>query len=544
MKSKKIILALAAAGVLGAGAYGVYSLGMNQGMEMAAPAANTTAGTSTGSDADKKVLYWHDPMVPGHKFDKPGKSPFMDMDLVPVYAGAEGDEGTVSISPRVQQNLGIRTAEVTKSALSSAVEAVGNIAYNERDVALIQARSNGFVEKLYVRAPLDPVKKGQPVLEMYVPDWVAAQEEYLSVKSMGSEISGGLLEGAKQRMRLAGMNDAQIRQVEASGKVKARITLTSPVSGVVSELTAREGMTVMSGAPLFRINGWNSVWVNAEVPESMAAQVKPGNLVEVRTPAMPGTVLKGKVNALLPEINASTRTIVARVEVPNPKQELVPGMFATINFASASAQEMLTIPTEAVIQTGKRSVVMVALGDGKFAPVDVEIGLEANGQTEIRKGLDAGQKVVTSGQFLIDSEASLKGTTARLSEMPNETEQKPGQAAGTHRGKGKVESIDKDEVTLSHGPIPSLKWGEMTMGFQVPASTDLGKISVGETVEFEVRVTKDGMYEIVSIAPAGASADQGKREKLRDGAVKGNMPEGMDMKGNMSMPGQTPGAVK
>ena len=174
MKITNLILGLVAAGLLGAGGFGLYSIGMNQGMKMAAPASGGGADAANG----KKILYWHDPMVPGQKFDKPGKSPFMDMQLVPVYAGAEGDEGKVTISPRVQQNLGVRTAEVTRGALAPAVEAVGNVAYNERDVAVVQARSNGFVEKLYVRAPLDPVRKGQPLAELYVPEWVAAQEEY------------------------------------------------------------------------------------------------------------------------------------------------------------------------------------------------------------------------------------------------------------------------------------------------------------------------------------------------------------------------------
>lgn len=548
MKHKKIILTVVAISALSAGAYGIYSLGMNQGMNMATPAASANPQGAGGTDdSGKKVLYWQDPMVPGQKFDKPGKSPFMDMELVPVYAGAEGDEGTVSISPRVQQNLGVRTAEVSQSSLSSALEAVGSVAYNERDVALVQARSNGFVERLFVRAPLDPVKKGQPLLEMYVPDWVAAQEEYLSVKGMGAGLAKGLLEGAKQRMRLAGMNDAQIRQVEASGKVQARMTLTSPVSGVISELAVREGMTVMNGAPLFRINGLNTVWVNAEIPEAMAAQVKPGNQVEARATALPGTVLKGKVSAILPEINPETRTLKARVELPNPQHQLIPGMFATINFSSAKREQVLTVPSEAVIQTGKRSVVMLAQGEGKFAPVEVEIGLEANGQTEVRKGLEAGQKVVVSGQFLIDSEASLRGTTTRMGDGVNEVGQDQG-AAGNHSAKGKVESIDKNEVTISHAPITSLKWGEMTMGFKLAANTQLGNIAVGDDVNFELRATKDGTYEIVAISRAGAGkaspAVQGTKAKPQEGAGKGNMHEGMDMKGSMSMPGMPAGATK
>jgi Cu(I)/Ag(I) efflux system membrane fusion protein len=504
MKNKKIIVALAAAGVIGAGGYGLYWLGVNQGMKMAAPAANAQSGGLVDPASGRKVLYWHDPMVPGHKFDKPGKSPFMDMQLVPVYADEAGDAGKISISPRVQQNLGIRTAEVTRSKLVSAVEAVGSVAYNERDVALVQARSNGFVERLYVRAPLDPVRKGQRLAELYVPEWVAAQEEYLTVKRMQGPGAEGLADAARQRMRLAGMTDDQVRLVVSTGKVQPRLTIIAPIGGVVGELAVREGMTVMNGAPLFRINGLNTIWVNADVPEAVAAQVRPGNAVEARTPSLPGTVFKGKVSAILPEVNAATRTLKARVELANPGSRLVPGMFATVSFTPVARDEVLTVPTEAVIQTGKRSVVMVAQGDGKFMPVDVEIGTEANGQTEIRKGLEAGHKVVVSGQFLIDSEASLKGATTRMSEMPASGNSKA--ASVTHRGEGRVESIDKDEVTLSHGPMPSLQWGAMTMGFKPPASGLPGNIKVGDNVSFEIRQTNDGMFEITTIAPTTGEA--------------------------------------
>jgi len=442
MKITNLVLGLAAAGLIGAGGFGLYRIGMNEGMKMAAPA-------SGGADAanGKKILYWHDPMVPGQKFDKPGKSPFMDMQLVPVYAdgNGDGDEGKVTISPRVQQNLGVRTAEVTRGALAPAVEAVGNVVYNERDVAVVQARSNGFVEKLHVRAPLDPVRKGQPLAELYVPEWVAAQEEYLSVRRMAGTRLEALLDGARQRMRLAGMSEEQIRLVESTGKVHPSLTVIAPLGGVVTELGAREGMTVMAGAPLFRINGLGTVWVNAEVRESQASEVRPGNLVEARTPALPGTVFKGRVSAILPEVNPATRTFKARVELANPGGRLVPGMFATVNFTPMARKEALLVPTEAVIQTGKRSVVIVEQDVGKFVPVDVEIGIEANGRTEIRKGLEAGQKVVVSGQFLIDSEASLKATTTRMGDAP---EMDSGKSAGaTHRGEGKIESIDKDEIT-------------------------------------------------------------------------------------------------
>ncbi len=420
MKTRNLLIALVAAGLIGAGGYGAYRIGMNRGMQMTAPDSGAVPQKASDIDpaAGKKALYWHDPMVPGQKFDKPGKSPFMDMQLVPVYADSGGDEGKVTISPRVQQNLGMRVAEVTKGVLAPTVEAVGNVAYNERDVAVVQARANGYVEKLYVRAPLDPVRKGQPLAELYAPEWVAAQEEYLSVRRMSGIGLEALLDGARQRMRLAGMNEDQVRLVESTGKVHARLTVTAPVGGVVAELAAREGMTVMSGAPLFRINGLGTVWVNAELPENQASLVRPGNSVVARTPALPGTVFKGRVSAILPEVNPATRTLKARVELVNPGGRLVPGMFATVDFTPIARKEVLLVPTEAVIQTGTRSVVIVAQGDGRFAPVDVETGIESSGQTEIRKGLEAGQKIVVSGQFLIDSEASLKATTARMGDAP------------------------------------------------------------------------------------------------------------------------------
>ncbi|MFC3458431.1 MULTISPECIES: efflux RND transporter periplasmic adaptor subunit [Massilia] len=520
MNRKTMAIALLAVLVVGAGGYGVYRLGMNKGMEAtagAAPAAHAGAGGALDPATGRKVLYWHDPMVPGQKFDKPGKSPFMDMQLVPVYADAPADEGKVSISPVVEQNLGMRTADVTRGKLTMSVEAVGTVAYNERDVALVQARSAGFVERLFVRAPLDPVKKGQPLAAVYVPDWVAAQEEFLAVKRMPGNGLDGLLDGARQRMRLAGMTDAQIRAVDAGGKVQPRVTINAPVGGVVSELSVREGTTVAVGAPMFRINGLGTVWVNAEVPEAAAAQVRPGTLVEARTPSSPGTVLNGRVSAILPEVDPATRTLRARVELENPGQRLVPGMFATVRFTPAAGTDTLLVPTEAVIRTGQRSVVMVALGEGKFAPVEVEPGTEGDGKTEIRRGLAAGQKVVVSGQFLIDSEASLRGTATRLAEPPkaDQVSQAPqgvqprpadtvagtgaDTGAGRHRGEGKVESIDKDEIVLSHGPIPSLQWPPMTMGFKLRAGGLPGEFAVGDPVTFEFRQSGEGEYEIINI---------------------------------------------
>ena len=525
MKIRTILLALIASGIAALTGVGLYRAGVEQGIRHAAAPAGaagaSTAPATKAGDVDpatgKKILYWHDPMAPGQQFDKPGKSPFMDMQLVPVYAGEGNDDaGGVTISPRVQQNLGMRTAEVTRGTLTRHVEAVGSVAYNERDVAVVQARSNGFLERLFVRAPLDPVKRGQPLAELYVPDWVAAQEEYLSAKRIGrADAKGfdGLVDAARQRMRLAGMSDDQIRRVEASGTVQARMTLVAPIGGVVTELAAREGMTVMAGAPLFRINGLGTVWVNAELPEGLAAHVRPGRAVKASAAALPGSVIDGKVSAILPEVNTVTRTIKARVELANPDGRLVPGMFASVDFAAGAASEGLLVPTEAIIATGKRNVVIVAESEGRFTAVDVDVGAESDGRTEIRRGLQAGQKVVLSGQFLIDSEASLRGAATRMGNAAATT------APATYAATGRVEAIDGSEITLSHGPIPALGWPAMTMPFEVADARLSTHVSVGQRVAFEFRRKAEGIYEIVSIAAAGKPRDSASAAVPAPGAA-------------------------
>ncbi|WP_424196147.1 efflux RND transporter periplasmic adaptor subunit [Ampullimonas aquatilis] len=496
MNNKPLMIALIAVAILAGGGYASYRFGVQQGMQNI---GTTATGAEVPANNGRKVLYWHDPMVPAQKFDKPGKSPFMDMQLIPVYAD-EGDPGSVTINPRVQQNLGVRTTQVMRGNLASTLSAVGNIAYDERDMALVQARSNGFVEKLFVRAPWDPVKKGQALAELYVPEWVAAQEEWLTISQMQTNDRDALLDAARQRMRLAGMSNEQIHQVELLGKVQARITLIAPMSGIITELAVREGMTVAVGTPLFRINGLSTVWVNADVPESLAAQVQPGNLVEARTPSLPGVVFKGKVNAILPQVDPITRTLKARIALNNPLAQLVPGMFITLDLVTKARNDVLFVPTEAIIQTGTRVVVIVAQEEGRFMPVEVETGAESHGHTQILKGLEAGQKIVISSQFLIDSEASLKGSSTRMSDMPASDNS---QGSGpVHRAEGKVEKLGKDDITISHGPISSLQWGPMTMNFKLPVAGLPGNIAVGDTVIFEIRAVPGGQFEIVTIAPA------------------------------------------
>ena len=533
MNKKYLISALLAAAVLGAAGYSLYALGAKQAGVMPAANMNMPAGTGAspsaaapaegpqsvaqGEEATRrhisaglkagdtdpatgsKILYYHDPMMPASKFDKPAKSPFMDMMLVPVYAGSDADQGKVIVSPRIQQSLGVRTAEVTEGTLSPQVSAVGSIAYNERDQAIVQSRATGFVERLYVRATLDRVSKGQPLADLYVPDWVAAQEEFLAIKRMQGNDLGSLVDGARQRMRQAGMSDEQIRQIEASGKLQARITITAPLGGVVVELMAREGMTVMAGTTLFRINGLSTVWANAEVPESQTALVRPGAKVQARSPAAPGVTFDGKVQAILPEVNSATRTLKARLELANPGARLVPGMFVSMQFMGMQAQKSLLVPTEAVIQTGKRTVVMLAEENGRFSSVDVETGIESGGQTEIKLGLQPGQRVVVSSQFLIDSEASLKGVESRLNNIPKPNAAK---TAARHEGQADIVAIGTDALTLSHGPIATLKWGAMTMDFKQPAPQDLPKnLKVGSKVSFEFYMDAEGLPQLTRVTP-------------------------------------------
>jgi Cu(I)/Ag(I) efflux system membrane fusion protein len=360
----------------------------------------------------RRILYWHDPMVPAQRFDAPGKSPFMDMQLVPVYADA-GDEGTVTISPRVQQNIGIRTADVVRERVASEIRAAGNIAFNERAQVLVQARASGYIERLRVRARFDRVAAGQALADVYIPDWVAAQQEYLSVlRWRGTELDP-LVEAAAARMRQAGMTEEQIRRIEQRGSVEPRITLTAPIAGIVTELAAREGMTVEMGSPLFTLNAIDTVWVDAAVPARESALLRSGTAVTARTAALPGQSWTGTVQTILPAVDDDTRTVAARVELANPEGALLPGMFVDLELAGAPF-EALTIPTEALIRTGQRTVAIVAEPNGAFRPVDVVAGNEFGERTEIREGLEAGQRVVASGQFLIDSEASLRSAIDRL----------------------------------------------------------------------------------------------------------------------------------
>ena len=372
----------------------------------------TTPAASTSADG-RKVLYYYDPMFPQQKFDKPGKSPFMDMELEPKYAddgaGASGAAAGVSIDPSAMQNLGIRVVAAEMGSLAATLIVTGSVDFNQRDVAIIQARSGGFVTRVYARAPGDVVRAGAPIADMQLPEWGGAQTEFLSVKRLGRP---DLTAAARQRLRLMGMSDSVISKVERSGRTNGTITVTSPISGVIQTLDARAGVTLAMGQTLAQVTGLSTVWLNAAVPEAQAGAVRIGQRATATLTAFPGEIFGGRVIAILPTAQADSRTLTVRIELANRGGRLRPGMYAQVALGGDTRPGLL-VPSEAVIRTGTRNIVMLAKGDGRYHPAEVRTGREGGGQTEVLEGLAVGEKVVASGQFLLDSEASLTGIEVR-----------------------------------------------------------------------------------------------------------------------------------
>lgn len=429
-----------------------------------------------------KVLYWYDPMYPQQKFDKPGQSPFMDMQLVPKYADGDGQSAGVKIDPAITQNLGMRLAPVTSISLTSQIDATGVIGFNERDVAIVQSRAAGFVERVAPLAQGDVVKAGQALVDVQVPEWLSAQHEFLALKSAGDP---ALLIAARDRLRSLGMSDGMIREVESAGQPKARFTITAPIGGVIQSLDVRNGMTLMAGQALVRINGLSSVWLEVAVPEALAAQIQPGAKATASV-AGNNEPINGKVAAIVPVLNDASRSLRVRVELPNARGQLRPGQSAQVSLGNASKENALSVPTEAVIRTGKRSIVMVATEGGRYEPVEVVLGGDVGDRTVIKSGLTEGQQVVASGQFLIDSEASLKGITAKAPPaMPT--------AVQLHEADARIIGLSGKEITLAHGPFKTLSMPGMTMPFPLGNAEIAKGFKEGDRVRVGVRETDDGL---------------------------------------------------
>ena len=484
------ILSLFGALLIGGGAF---YLGRMTGH---APEGGVASGSNDATPDSRKILYWHDPMVPGPRFDKPGKSPFMDMQLVPMYAdsatGAASGEG-VKISPAVQQNLGIRYARVRRTETSSSFDAVGAVQFDERLNVVVQTRVAGYVEHLSVRAPMERVRKGQALATVFAPDWLGPQNELLALKRSG--IGSDLIAAARDRMRAMSIPAELIRRSEETGTAQVRYVLTAPADGVVAELGVREGVAVTPGMTLFRIAGLQKVWAVAEIPEAQAVRLVRGQKAKAILQADAAQSFDGALDEILPEINPSTRTLKARFEVDNKNGKLTPGMLLRLQVAGPSSMRLVA-PSEAVIRTGKRAVVIVRKADGAFEPRDVLLGADLGDDTEIASGLGEGDQVVASGQFLIDSEARLRSVLGNMA-SPAATAAPP--AVVLHKAEGKVKSVAPDGITISHGPVATLKWPSMTMGFAKASPNEFPEVRPGDQVRFEFKEGGATGYELVSV---------------------------------------------
>lgn len=484
-----------------------YAGRISSGTDMAqAPAAPASA------PAEREVLYWHDPMVPGPRFDKPGKSPFMDMQLVPVYAdGAGGAASGVTVSAAVQQNLGIRFATVRRAEASSSFGAVGAVQFDERLNVAVQTRVPGYVERLAVRALMERVKRGQPLATVFAPDWLGPQNEWLALRRAGA--AADIVGAARERLHALSIPADLIRRSDEIGAAQARFILTAPVDGVVAELGVREGVAVTPGTTLFRIAGLGKVWAVAEIPETQAARLVRGQKVKATLHADASQTFDGELSEILPEVSATTRTVKARIEVDNRQGRLTPGMLLRLAIAGPTTGR-LVVASEAVIRTGQRAVVIVRRADGAFEPRNVTLGIESGDDVEIVSGLAEGEQVVASGQFLIDSEARLRSAfgnlggaapaaSSGLASMPASDAASSGMVSpggpAVHVAEGRVESTSTDAITISHGPVATMKWPAMTMGFARPTATAFAEVKVGDTVRFRFREGGPSGYELVEV---------------------------------------------
>jgi Cu(I)/Ag(I) efflux system membrane fusion protein len=364
----------------------------------------------------------------------------MDMQLVPVYADEATDSG-VKVSAAVQQNLGIRTSVVRRADVASSFDAVGTVQFDERLGTAVQTRVAGYIERLNVRAAMERVRKGQALATVFAPDWLGPLNELVALKRAG--VSPELLAAARERMRALSIPTELVRRAEDTGVADARYTLVAPADGVVAELSVREGVAVSPGMTLFRIAGLDKVWAVAEVPEAQALQLVRGRKVKAVLQADPTLGFDGTLAEIVPQVNASTRTLQARFEVDNRGGRLVPGMLLRLHVAGATASRLL-VPSEAVIRTGTRAIVIVRNDSGMFEPRELKLGSELGEQLEVIQGLREGEQVVASGQFLVDSEARLRSVLGGMAaaQPASAPASQPAMATESYRPKGAAEGED------------------------------------------------------------------------------------------------------
>lgn len=523
MSPSRIVLVAVLTGAAAAGGY--FAARLTGGAPQPS-GAEAEAEFPNGETADREVLYWEAPMDPSYRRDGPGKSP-MGMDLVPVYANeasAKGEEPSLRINPAVVNNIGVRTAVARRDNLSQNVETVGYVAADEERESVVTVRSDGWVERLAVESMGAPVRRGEVLFQFYSPRLVSAQSEYLQARRLDRPALTG---AAAERLRSLGMTVEQIDSLAASGEPRRLISVHAPQDGVVTEMNVREGAQLMAGETAMRLADLSSVWVIAEVFESEVGSISEGQAATMTLDAFPGESWSGEVDYVYPTADADARTVRVRLRFPNPQGRLKPNMYANIRLQAAESVSSgaVSIPEMALIRGTEGDRVILALGEGRFRPAQVTAGASAGDRVAISSGLAAGERVVVSGQFLIDSEASLDAALMRLntpgyqepgeeSGLPHDFPEEDVAMSGMEEmsrvsgaleaeGTGVVNAVDANAgtITLSHDPIPALDWPAMRMAFDLDPSLSLEDIESGAQVAFSLEKTGDS-YTITAIAPA------------------------------------------
>ncbi|HDM8239414.1 efflux RND transporter periplasmic adaptor subunit [Vibrio campbellii] len=468
---------------------GALGFGANHFITGSAHDMSAMGGESAASSNDP--LYWVAPMDPNYKRDKPGKSP-MGMDLIPVYAedlsGEQNKPGTVTIDPSVENNLGVKTAKVTLEKLSPRIETVGYIAFDESLLWQTNVRVAGWVEKLYINAVGEKVKKGDVLFTLYSPELVKAQEELLNAYRTGRN---GLVKGATERLVTLGVDRGQIKSITRSGKASQTIEIKAPADGVIASLNVREGGYLSPAQAVISAGPLDNVWVDAEVFERQAHWMKAGSQATMTLDAIPGNEWQGVVDYVYPILDPTTRTLRVRLKFPNPNGELKPNMFANIALQPVTDDAVLTIPKSSVIRSGGMTRVVLAEGDGKYRSARIEVGREAGEQIEVLQGLKQDDKIVTSAHFMLDSESSQSADLSRINGVEPEAE--------TAWAKGEITDVMKDHrmLTINHQPVPEWDWPGMVMNFTFADGVDMGDLKKGQAIEFEMQKTESGQYQII-----------------------------------------------
>jgi RND family efflux transporter MFP subunit len=412
------------------------------------PVATAKKEAAGGKVKEKrKIKYWVAPMDPTYIRDKPGKSP-MGMDLVPVYEGEGGEsaEGVVKIDPVTVQNIGVKTAEVTRGPLIATVRTVGQVTYNEGTVQHIHTKVSGWVEDLFVDTTGAEVSRGEKLLSIYSPELVATQQEYLqalryeqqTAESTFKDVASGgkaLVDATRRRLLYMDIDPSQIEALEKRGTIQKAMVLKSPTHGIVIDKKVLAGMKVTPGMELYTIADISDVWVLGSIYEYELPFVRKGQEAEITLPYEPGVVYKGRISFIYPYLSAASRTVQIRIDFRNPGLRLKPDMYVNVAITTKVAENVLQVPSDAVIRTGTHNIVITYLGEGKFLPKDVVLGSEGQGVVEIKSGLTEGEKIVTSGQFLIDSESNLKEAINRMIGAKSPGAEKAGVGAGVQTSK-------------------------------------------------------------------------------------------------------------